>query len=61
LILLMLGAGVVACAVTSATESTGGYGDDSAVTAEVKALLAKDDFRKSFQISVATYRGATCN
>lgn len=38
-------------------ESTGEYIDDSVITTKVKALLAEDDFLKSFQISVETYKG----
>jgi osmotically-inducible protein OsmY len=47
----------VACASTSKQESTGEYVDDSVITTKVKALLAADDFLKSFQISVETFRG----
>jgi hyperosmotically inducible protein len=46
-----------ACASTSTQESTGEYVDDSVITTKVKALLASDDFLKSFQISVETYKG----
>ena len=38
-------------------KSTGEYVDDSVITTKVKALLAEDDFLKSFQISVETYKG----
>jgi osmotically-inducible protein OsmY len=38
-------------------ESTGQYVDDSVITTKVKAELANDDFLKSFQISVETYKG----
>jgi osmotically-inducible protein OsmY len=37
--------------------STGEYVDDSVITTKVKSLLAEDDFLKSFQISVETYKG----
>jgi osmotically-inducible protein OsmY len=47
----------MACASTSTKESTGQYVDDSVITTKVKALLANDDFLKSFQISVETYKG----
>ena len=57
LVLLMLTATFVACASTSKHESTGEYVDDSVITTKVKSLLAKDDFLKSFQISVKTYKG----
>ena len=48
---------LVACASTPTRESTGEYVDDSVITTKVKALLASDDFFKSFQISVETYKG----
>ena len=38
-------------------ESAGEFVDDSIITTKVKALLAEDDFLKSFQISVETYKG----
>ena len=47
----------VACAATSKQESTGEYVDDSVITTKVKTLLAADDFLKSFQIGVETYKG----
>ena len=55
-VLLMLIATFVACASTSKQESTGEYIDDSVITTKVKSLLAADDFLKSFQISVETYK-----
>lgn len=45
------------CASTPQTESTGEYIDDTVITAKVKALLAKDDVLKSFQIGVETFKG----
>ena len=57
LVLLMLIATFVACASTRTQESTGEYVDDSVITTKVKAELAGDDFFKSFQISVETYKG----
>jgi len=56
-VLVMLMVAFVACASTSKQESTGEYVDDSVITTKVKALLAEDDFLKSFQISVETYKG----
>jgi osmotically-inducible protein OsmY len=47
----------IGCAATRTSESTGQYVDDSVITTEVKASLANDDFLKSFQISVETYKG----
>ena len=57
LVLIMLIATFVACASTPKQESTGEYVDDSVITTKVKSLLAVDDFLKSFQISVETYKG----
>jgi osmotically-inducible protein OsmY len=57
LVLIMLVATFMACASTSNRESTGEYVDDSVITTKVKALLAEDDFLKSFQIGVETYKG----
>jgi len=57
LVLLMVMAAFAACTSTRTHESTGEYVDDSVITTKVKALLAKDDFLKSFQISVETYKG----
>ena len=57
LVLLMLIGAFAACASTSTRESTGEYVDDSVITTKVKSLLANDDFFKSFQISVETYKG----
>ena len=56
-VLLMLIATFVACASTRKNESTGEYIDDSVITAKVKSQLANDDFLKSFQISVETFKG----
>jgi osmotically-inducible protein OsmY len=57
LVLLMLVATFAACSSTRTHESTGEYVDDSTITTKVKALLAEDDFLKSFKISVETYKG----
>ena len=57
LVLLMLISTFVACASTRTRQSTGEYVDDSVITTKVKTLLANDDFFKSFQISVETYKG----
>jgi len=57
LVLLMLIATFAACASTRTQESTGEYVDDSIITTKVKSLLAKDDFLKSFQIGVETFKG----
>ena len=57
-VLLMLIATFVACASTPKQESTGEYVDDSVITTKVKSLLAADDFLRSFQIGVETFKGA---
>lgn len=57
LVLLMLIATFAACSSTRTHESTGEYVDDSVITTKVKSLLAADDFLKSFQIGVETYKG----
>jgi osmotically-inducible protein OsmY len=56
LVLLMI-ATFVACASTSKQEGAGEYVDDSVITTKVKSLLAADDFLKSFQIGVETFKG----
>ena len=57
LVLLMLIATFAACASTSKQSGAGEYVDDSVITTKVKSLLAADDFLKSFEISVETYKG----
>ena len=55
--LVMLMVVFTACASTSERGSAGEYIDDSVITTKVKSLLAADDFLKSFQISVETFKG----
>jgi osmotically-inducible protein OsmY len=57
LVLIMFIAALVACASTAKQSSTGEYVDDSVITTKVKTMLAADDFLKSFQIGVETYKG----
>ena len=57
LVLLMLIATFAACASTAKQESTGEYVDDSVITTKIKSLLVADDFLKSFEIGVKTYKG----
>ena len=57
LVLIMFIVALAACASTSKKESTGEYVDDSVITTKVKSLLAEDDFLKSFQIGVETFKG----
>ena len=56
MVLLMI-VTLVACASTSKQSGTGEYVDDSVITTKVKSMLAADDFLKSFEISVETYKG----
>jgi osmotically-inducible protein OsmY len=58
LVLFMFIASLVNCASTSEQEGAGEYIDDSVITTKVKSQLAVDDFLKSFQISVETYKGS---
>ena len=55
--ILMMIATLVACASTSKQSGTGEYVDDSVITTKVKTMLASDDFLKSFEIGVETYKG----
>ena len=57
LVLIMFVASFMACASTSKQEGMGEYVDDSVITAKVKSMLAADDFLKSFQIGVESYKG----
>jgi hypothetical protein len=56
-VILLLVVGIVACASTSKRSGTGEYVDDTVITTKVKSLLAADDFLRSFEISVETYKG----
>ncbi len=56
--LVMLMVAFAGCASTRTQESAGEYVDDSVITTKVKSLLAADDFLKSFQISVETFKGS---
>jgi len=53
---LALVASFAGCASTPTHESTGQYVDNTVITTEVKAAFAGDDFLKSFQISVTSYK-----
>ena len=57
LVILVMIATLAACAATATRGSTGDYVDDSVITTKVKTLLAEDDFLKSFQIGVETFKG----
>lgn len=57
LVILLLAVGLAACASTAKQSGAGEYVDDTVITTKVKSLLAADDFLKSFEISVETYKG----
>lgn len=57
LVILLLVVGLAACASTSKQSGAGEYVDDTVITTKVKSLLAADDFLRSFEISVETYKG----
>jgi hypothetical protein len=60
-LMVILAAGLVtsaaACAATPTRESTGGYVDDSSITAKVKADLAQDNKVSASAVNVQTYKG----
>lgn len=45
------------CAATQTKESTGGYIDDSVITAKVKAAIFNEPTLKSTEINVETFKG----
>jgi osmotically-inducible protein OsmY len=57
LTLILFVVALAACASTAKQASTGEYVDDTVITTKVKSMLAADDFLKSFQIGVETYKG----
>jgi hyperosmotically inducible protein len=60
-LMMIFAAGLVtsaaACAATPTRESTGGYVDDSTITAKVKADLAQDNKVSASAVNVQTYKG----
>jgi len=57
LVIIMMVTTFVACGGTRTQESAGEYIDDSIITTKVMSLLASDDFLKSFQINVESFKG----
>ena len=45
------------CAATPTKESTGEFVDDATITTKVKAAFLHDEYIKSFDISVETFKG----
>jgi osmotically-inducible protein OsmY len=50
-------AGLIGCASTTKSESTGQYVDDTAITAKVKAAILGEPTLKSAEINVETFKG----
>lgn len=48
---------IVGCTATPTSQSTGQYIDDAAITAKVKAELAKDQRFAALQVHVISYKG----
>lgn len=59
LLAAMLGAsfGLIGCAETATTKSTGEYIDDAAITTKVKTGLLANEHVKGLHIEVETYKG----
>ncbi|MCJ8499007.1 BON domain-containing protein [Desulfatitalea alkaliphila] len=57
LVIVLLVLGLAACASTPKQSGAGEYVDDTVITTKVKSLLAADDFLRSFEIGVETYKG----
>ena len=57
LLLAVLATLAAACAATPTQESTGGYIDDSTITAKIKSNLALDAKVSAMDIHVKTYKG----
>ena len=57
LLLAVVATLAAACAATPTQESTGGYIDDSTITAKVKTNLAQDNKVSATDIHVKTYKG----
>lgn len=56
-VLAILASLAAACAATPTQESTGGYVDDSTITAKVKSDLVGDNKVSSTDVHVKTYKG----
>ncbi|MEE4607687.1 MAG: BON domain-containing protein [Desulfobacteraceae bacterium] len=57
LAILVLIAGLAACASSPKKSSTGEFVDDSVITTKVKAKLAAEDWTSPLKISVETFKG----
>ena len=54
---ILFTAGMLGCASTATTESTGQYLDDSVITAKVKSAILEQPTLKSAEINVETFKG----
>ena len=54
---IIAAAGLIGCASTSKSESTGQYIDDTAITAKVKTAIFEQPTLKSAEINVETFKG----
>jgi hyperosmotically inducible protein len=54
---IIAAAGLIGCASTSKSESTGQYVDDTAITAKVKTAIFEQPTLKSAEINVETFKG----
>lgn len=54
---ITLALAVAACAPTRTSEGTGGYIDDTVITAKVKSALLAEQSLKSTEIGVETFKG----
>jgi osmotically-inducible protein OsmY len=50
-------AGLIGCAASPTSEGTGGYVDDSVITAKVKTAIFEQPGLKSSEINVETFKG----
>ena len=57
LLAIVLASGIIGCAGTARTESTGEYFDDSVITAKVKTAILEQPTLKSSEINVETFKG----
>jgi osmotically-inducible protein OsmY len=57
LLAILATAGLMGCASTSKSESTGQYVDDTAITAKVKTAIFEQPTLKSAEINVETFKG----
>jgi osmotically-inducible protein OsmY len=57
LLAILAVAGLMGCAATTKSEGTGGYVDDTVITAKVKTAIFEQPGLKSSEINVETFKG----